>query len=123
MLLHRITIKIMLYISITNIALIYVISFDLHSSFHKVRHYSPILQIKELKYIVLSCFSHVRLFVTLVTIPHQTPHPWNSTGKNTRVRRHALLQRAFPTQGSNPHLLYLLHWHMGSLPLVLSGKL
>ena len=27
-----------------------------------------------------------------------------------------------PTQGSNPHLLYLLHWHAGSLSLVAPGK-
>ena len=31
-------------------------------------------------------------------------------GKNTGVGCHALLQRIFPTQGLNPHLLQLLHW-------------
>ena len=31
---------------------------------------------------------------------------------------HALLQRIFPNQGSNPHLLCLLHWQASSLPLV-----
>ena len=31
---------------------------------------------------------------------------------------HALLQGIFPTQGPNPHLLYLLPWQAGSLPLV-----
>ena len=30
---------------------------------------------------------------------------------------HVLLQGIFPTQGSNPHLLHLLHWQVGSLPL------
>ena len=30
----------------------------------------------------------------------------------------ALLQGIFPTQGLNPHLLHLLHWQVGSLPLV-----
>ena len=35
--------------------------------------------------------------------------PWDSLGKDTRVGCHALLQRIFPTQGSNPHLLQLLH--------------
>ena len=29
----------------------------------------------------------------------------------------ALLQRIFPTQGSNPRLLHLLHWRAGSSPL------
>ena len=28
--------------------------------------------------------------------------PWNSPGKNTSVGSHSLLQRIFPTQGSNP---------------------
>ena len=29
----------------------------------------------------------------------------------------------FPTQGSNPHLLYLLHWQADSLPKASPGKL
>ena len=32
--------------------------------------------------------------------------PWNFPGKNTGVGCHALLQRIFPTLGSNPGLLY-----------------
>ena len=44
--------------------------------------------------------------------------PWNSPGKNTGVGCHALLQGIFPAQGLNPHLLSLLHWQLGSLPLV-----
>ena len=47
--------------------------------------------------------------------------PWDSPGKNTGVRCHALLQGIFLIQGSNPHLLCLLHWQAGSLPLVLRG--
>ena len=35
---------------------------------------------------------------------------------------HALLQRIFPAQGSNPCLLYLLNREVGSLPLALPGK-
>ena len=35
--------------------------------------------------------------------------PWNSLGKNTGVGCQALLQGIFPTQGSNPCLLRLLH--------------
>ena len=34
----------------------------------------------------------------------------------------ALFQGIFPTQGSNPGLLWLLHWPADSLPLVLPGK-
>ena len=35
---------------------------------------------------------------------------------------HALLQGIFLTQGLNPHLLHLLHWQAGSLPLLPPGK-
>ena len=35
--------------------------------------------------------------------------PWNSLGKNTGAGCHALLQGIFPTQGSNPRFLHLLH--------------
>ena len=35
---------------------------------------------------------------------------------------HALLQGIFPTQGSNPGLLHLLHWQDGSSLLVAPGK-
>ena len=37
--------------------------------------------------------------------------PWDSPGKNTGVGCHFLLQRIFPTQGRNLHLLNFLHWH------------
>ena len=46
----------------------------------------------------------------------------DSPGKNTGVRCYALLQEIFPTQGSKPHLLCLLYWQAGSLPLELPGK-
>ena len=48
--------------------------------------------------------------------------PWDSPGKNTGVGCHALLQGTFLTQGSNPCLLSLLHWQVGSLPLAPPGK-
>ena len=38
-------------------------------------------------------------------------------GKNTGVGCHLFLQGTFPIQGSNPHLLCLLHWQVGSLQL------
>ena len=43
--------------------------------------------------------------------------PWDCPGKGTRVGCHALLQGVFPTQGLDLHLLHLLHWEVGSLPL------
>ena len=48
--------------------------------------------------------------------------PWDSPGKSTGVGCHALLQEIFLSQGSNPHLLCLLHWQVGSLPLAPPGK-
>ena len=41
----------------------------------------------------------------------------DSLGKDTGVGCQALPQGIFPTQGSNPCLLCLLHWQVGSLPL------
>ena len=55
-------------------------------------------------------------------IPTRLFWPWDFPGKNTGVSCHVLLQGIFLTQGSNPHLLNLLHWQAGSLPLVPSGK-
>ena len=46
----------------------------------------------------------------------------DSPGKDTGVGCHSLLQGIFPTQGSNLHLLCLLHWQVGSLPLKPPGK-
>ena len=42
--------------------------------------------------------------------------------KNPGVGCHALLQRIFPTQRSNPHLSCLLYWQAHSLPLAPPGK-
>jgi len=42
----------------------------------------------------------------------------DSPGKNTGVNCHALLQGTFQTQVSNPRLLCLLYWQVGSLPLM-----
>ena len=46
----------------------------------------------------------------------------DSPGKNTGVGCHGLPQEIFLTQGLNLHLLYLLHWQEGSLPLAPPGK-
>ena len=48
--------------------------------------------------------------------------PWDSSGKNTGVSCHFLLQGIFPTQGSNSCLLCLLNWQIGSWPLASLGK-
>ena len=52
----------------------------------------------------------------------QAPPSMDSPDKNTGVGCQALLQGIFPTQESNPHLFCLLHWQVGSLPLVSPGE-
>ena len=42
--------------------------------------------------------------------------PWNFPGNNTGASCHFLLQGVFLTQGSNPHLLHLLHWQEDFFP-------
>ena len=49
--------------------------------------------------------------------------PWDSAAQNTGVGCHFLLQGIFPTQGSDPHLLHLLHWQVDSLPLSHLGSI
>ena len=51
-------------------------------------------------------------------LPARLLCPWGSPGKNTGMGCPVLLQGIFPTQGSNPSLLHLLHWQVGSLPLL-----
>ena len=54
------------------------------------------------------------------TVAHQAPSTRGIfQAKNTRVGCHFLLQRIFPTQGSN---LHLLRWQAGSLPLSHQGS-
>ena len=47
----------------------------------------------------------------------------DSSGKNTGVGCHVLLQGILLTQGLNPCLLCLLHWQADSLPLSYLGSL
>ena len=62
-------------------------------------------------------FSGVQLFGTPWTVPAKPLCPWDFPGKNTGVGSHFLLQGIFPTQGSNPCLLCLLHCQADSFPL------
>ena len=48
-------------------------------------------------------------FVISWTVALQLLCPWNYPSKNIREDCHFLLQEVFQTQGSNPHLLCLLH--------------
>ena len=73
---------------------------------------------------LLSHFSWVWLFETLWNIARQAPFSIGFSrilgySKNTGVGCHFLLQGIFLTQRLNQHLL---HWQVGSLPLVPSVK-
>ena len=68
------------------------------------------------------------LFSSSVVSDSSQPHglqptrllcPWDSPGKKPGASCHFLLQRIFPTQGSNPGLL---HWQVNSLPLSHQGS-
>ena len=50
-------------------------------------------------------------------LPTRLLCPWDSPGKNTGVGCHSLLQKTFPTQGSNPGLL-----HHREIPYLLSYR-
>ena len=58
---------------------------------------------------MLSCFSHIQLFATLWTVAHQALLSMDSSGRNTGVGFHALLQGIFLTLGSNTSILCPLH--------------
>ena len=73
--------------------------------------------------ILFMCYicSDVQLRLTLCPLgciwPPRLLYSWDFPGKNTGVGCHFLLQGIFPTQGSNPNLLSLLHWEVDSLLL------
>ena len=62
-------------------------------------------------------FSRVQPCVTQWTVARQAHLFMGFSRHEYGVSSHALLQRIFQTQGSNLHLLYLLHWQAGSLLL------
>ena len=57
------------------------------------------------------------LFVTAQTVAHQAPVLMGLLRQEYWSGWHFLRQGIFPTQGSNPGLLPLLHWQANSLPL------
>ena len=78
---------------------------------------------------IIFCFPSISLFSCSVMSDSLQSHwllltrllcLWDSPGKNTGVGCHFLLQRIFPTQGSNPCLLHcrwiLYHWTTGEAP-------
>ena len=63
--------------------------------------------------------SFVRLFAIPRIVARQTPLSLDFPGRNTGVGSPLLFSRIFPTQGSNPCLLY---WQVYSLPLYHLGS-
>ena len=59
----------------------------------------------------------LRPFCSYSVVSDSLRSPWDSPGQNTGVGSLSLPQEIFPTQESNPCLLCLLHWQVGSLPL------
>ena len=76
----------------------------------------------------LSRFSWVQFFATLWTfatpwtVSCQAPLSMGFSRQEYWSGLPVLLQGIFPAQGSNTSLLRLLHWQVGSLPLVPPGK-
>ena len=66
--------------------------------------------------------SRVQLLATPRAVARQAPLTMGFPRQDTGVGGHALLQGIFPTQGSYPHLLRLLHWQVDSLPLAPPGQ-
>ena len=70
---------------------------------------------------------HTKSLESCRTLRPHGPQParllcsWDSPGKNTGVDCHFLFQGMVPDQGSNPCVLCLLHWQVGSLPLASPG--
>ena len=71
---------------------------------------------------VLSHFSHVQLCATLWAVTCQAPLSMGFSRQEYWSGLPCPPLGDLPTQGSNPHLLCLLHWQAGSLPLVPPGK-
>ena len=67
------------------------------------------LKIKQLRFLLsrITCAFVLSSSVVSDSLwPHGLYGPWTSPGQNTGVGSHSLLQGFFPSQGSNPGLLY-----------------
>ena len=100
----------------------------LSSSSSKVlqRQYSALFKSTELRdrcVRVLICFSCVRLFVTLWTVACQAPLSMGFSKQEYWSELPCSPPGNQSDLGIKPHLLCLLHWQAGSLPLVSPGKL
>ena len=76
----------------------------------------------EMPIFTLLCTKSLQSCPTLCDPMDCSPPGPSVRGMDTGMGCHALLQGIFLTQGLNSRLLYLLHWQVGSLPLVPPGK-
>ena len=75
------------------------------------------ITLNEVDVYVLSCFSHVLLFVTPRTVAWQAPLSMGFSKQEYWSRLLFPTQGIFPTQGSNSLLLCFMHWQVDCLPL------
>ena len=86
---------------------------------------TDVIKLRALVY-MLSCLLGPTLWDPIAYSPPGSSVHEDSPGKNAGAGGHALLQGIFPTHGSSPHLLYILHWqwilypwrHLGSHGMV-----
>ena len=71
---------------------------------------------------MLSCFSHVCLFATLWTVAHQASLSMGFPRQEYWIGLLSPPPEDLPNPGIDSHLLSLLHWPVGSLPLAPPGK-
>ena len=92
-----------LFVDFANSALVYCSTYERMTSNNGT---SPISGQLPCAYsAVFFCFCFLSCSVLSHSLgPHGLYSPWNSPGQNTGVDRPSLLQRIFPTQGSNPGL-------------------
>ena len=89
-----------------------------HLPFDPVMTTTHLLKFREVLLVFNMC-GHSVVSGSLQCYRQQPSRPfcsWDSPGKNTGVGCHFFLQGIFPTQGSTPCLLCLLHWQADSLP-------
>ena len=84
-----------------------------------VRTPSPHLRLSNMSKVVPVCVCQVASVMSNSLQPYGLQPsrllcPWDFPGKNTGVRCHFFLQGIFRNQGSNQHLLCLLHWQVDS---------
>ena len=72
---------------------------------------------------MLSCFSHVQLFVALQTLAHQAPLSMGFSEQEYWSGLPCPPPGILPDPEIEPTSLHLLHWQAGSLPRVPPGKL